>query len=136
MIDPLDGTTNFAHGFPFYSVSIAVERDGECIVGVVLDPVRDEIFTAARGEGAFLNGEPIHVSHSDARQIIDGHRVCLQHPGYTRIIISITSLASPSKPRGCDALVPPRWTFVMSLPGDSMVIGKCVSALGTWRQEL
>ncbi len=62
VIDPLDGTTNFAHGFPFYSVSIAVERDGECIVGVVLDPVRDEMFTAARGEGACLNGEPIHVS--------------------------------------------------------------------------
>ncbi|MBA2487266.1 MAG: inositol monophosphatase [Nitrospira sp.] len=62
IIDPLDGTTNFAHGFPFYSVSIGLEYDGECILGVVLDPVRHELFTAAIGQGAYMNGKPIHVS--------------------------------------------------------------------------
>lgn len=62
VIDPLDGTTNFAHGFPFYSVSIGLEHDGEGLLGVVLDPVRQELFTAQTGGGAFLNGTPIRVS--------------------------------------------------------------------------
>lgn len=62
IVDPLDGTTNFAHGFPFYSVSIGLECDGTCIVGVVLDPVRRELFTAAVGQGAYMNGERIRVS--------------------------------------------------------------------------
>lgn len=62
IIDPLDGTTNFAHGFPFYSVSIGLEYEGECIVGVVLDPMRRELFTGARGQGAYLNGERLRVS--------------------------------------------------------------------------
>ena len=62
IIDPLDGTTNFAHGYPFYCVSIAVEEAGEVRCGAVFDPVREEMFTAARGHGAFCNGEPLHVS--------------------------------------------------------------------------
>ena len=61
-VDPLDGTTNFAHGFPVYNVSIGVEKAGELIAGVVYDPTRDEMFSAERGSGAFLNGERIHVS--------------------------------------------------------------------------
>lgn len=66
IIDPLDGTTNFAHGFPFYSVSIGLEYGGECIVGVVLDPTRRELFTAVAGEGAYLNGERLRVSTSES----------------------------------------------------------------------
>ena len=62
IVDPLDGTTNFAHGFPFYSVSIGLECDGECIIGVVLDPVRRELFTGVMGQGAYLNGERLCVS--------------------------------------------------------------------------
>ena len=62
IIDPLDGTTNFAHGFPLYSVSVGVECDGELLVGVVYDPTRDELFTAERGRGARLNGRSIAVS--------------------------------------------------------------------------
>jgi myo-inositol-1(or 4)-monophosphatase len=61
-VDPLDGTTNFAHGFPVYNVTLGLERNGELIAGVIADPTRDEIFTAERGAGAFLNGKPIHVS--------------------------------------------------------------------------
>ncbi|MGH9715202.1 MAG: inositol monophosphatase family protein [Candidatus Acidiferrales bacterium] len=61
-VDPLDGTTNFAHGYPCFAVSLGLLEDGEPIVGVVLNPVYDELFTAARGEGAFLNNRPIHVS--------------------------------------------------------------------------
>ena len=62
LIDPLDGTTNFAHNYPFFCVSIGVERDGELDAGVVHDPVRGETFAAARGAGATLDGRPIHVS--------------------------------------------------------------------------
>lgn len=62
IIDPLDGTTNFAHGFPAYAVSIGVEYGGRCILGVVFDPTREELFVAEAGGGASLNGEPIQVS--------------------------------------------------------------------------
>ena len=62
IIDPLDGTTNFAHGFPWFAVSIALEVEGEIRVGVIYQPMLDEMFTAVRGEGAFLNGRPIRVS--------------------------------------------------------------------------
>jgi myo-inositol-1(or 4)-monophosphatase len=61
-IDPLDGTTNFAHGFPVFCVSMALEYKGNRIAGVVYDPTRNELFSAEQGSGAFLNGEPIHVS--------------------------------------------------------------------------
>ena len=64
-VDPLDGTTNFAHGYPCFAVSIGLSEDGEPIAGVVFNPVSDEFFTAARGEGAYLNGQPIHVSSID-----------------------------------------------------------------------
>ncbi len=62
IIDPLDGTTNFAHGYPMSCVSVAYEMEGELAVGVVYDPFRDELFTAIRGCGAYLNGQSIHVS--------------------------------------------------------------------------
>ena len=62
IIDPLDGTTNYIHGYPMFSVSIALEYMGEIIVGVVFDPLKDELFHAVKGEGAFLNNRPIHVS--------------------------------------------------------------------------
>jgi len=65
LIDPIDGTTNYAHAYPFFSISIALEVKGEVIAGLVYDPVKDEMFTAERGKGAFLNCEPISVSRSD-----------------------------------------------------------------------
>jgi myo-inositol-1(or 4)-monophosphatase len=73
-VDPLDGTTNFAHGYPVFCVSLALERQavearlagqrGQRIAGVVYDPTRDELFTAEQGKGAHLNGQPIHVSRA------------------------------------------------------------------------
>ncbi|MSR24156.1 MAG: inositol monophosphatase [Nitrospiraceae bacterium] len=64
IIDPLDGTTNFAHGFPAYAVSIGVEYQGRCVLGVVFDPTRQEMFVGEAGGGATLNGRPIHVSRT------------------------------------------------------------------------
>src|SRR6266849_443601 len=66
-VDPLDGTTNFAHGYPVFSVSMALEHrpagsDGKRVAGVVYDPTRNELFSAALGNGAQLNGAPIQVS--------------------------------------------------------------------------
>ncbi len=62
IIDPIDGTTNFAHDFPVYCVSVAMWENGKPIVGVVIEVNRNEEFTAVAGEGAWLNGEPIQVS--------------------------------------------------------------------------
>ncbi len=61
-VDPLDGTTNFAHGYPCFAVSIGLAEDGQPVAGAVFNPVSEEMFTAARGEGAYLNGKPIRVS--------------------------------------------------------------------------
>jgi myo-inositol-1(or 4)-monophosphatase len=61
-VDPLDGTTNFAHGFPMFCVSIGLEAEGNMILGVVYDPLRHELFEAQAGQGAFLNGERIQTS--------------------------------------------------------------------------
>lgn len=76
-VDPLDGTTNFAHGFPAFCVvlglehrpaGLAADADGEMIAGVVYDPLRNEMFSAERGKGAFLNGRAIHVSKTKTLQ--------------------------------------------------------------------
>jgi myo-inositol-1(or 4)-monophosphatase len=61
-VDPLDGTTNFAHAYPCFCVSIGLAEEGKPIAGAVFDPVADEMFTAVRGEGAYLNGKRIRVS--------------------------------------------------------------------------
>ncbi|WP_448380218.1 inositol monophosphatase family protein [Gloeomargarita sp.] len=63
-VDPLDGTTNFAHQYPFYSVSVALLFQGEPVVGVVLDPLRQDVFRAAQGLGATCNRQPIQVSRT------------------------------------------------------------------------
>ena len=66
IIDPLDGTTNFSHQLPIFSVSIAYSENGETKVGIVYCPVGDSLFTAIKGEGAFLNGTPMSVSQKDS----------------------------------------------------------------------
>ena len=63
-VDPLDGTTNFAHGFPLYNVTLGLERAGEVICGVIYDPTRDEMFAAERGSGAHLNNRRIKVTET------------------------------------------------------------------------
>ncbi len=65
IIDPLDGTTNYAHRVGIFSISLAFARQGEVLVGIVFDPVREELFTAVRGGGARLNGRPIRTSETD-----------------------------------------------------------------------
>jgi myo-inositol-1(or 4)-monophosphatase len=65
IIDPLDGTTNYAHGYPCFCVTIALEHQGEIVLGVTFDPTRDEVFAAEKGRGATLNNKPIFVTQTD-----------------------------------------------------------------------
>jgi myo-inositol-1(or 4)-monophosphatase len=65
IIDPLDGTTNFAHQYPFFCVSIGLELNGQLMCGAVYDPWRDEMFSAERGKGSFMNGKRLRVSDAD-----------------------------------------------------------------------
>ena len=68
IVDPIDGTTNFVHGFPFFSVSIALAHKGEVIVGVIYDPIRDELFVAEKGKGAYVHGNKMAVSSENNLQ--------------------------------------------------------------------
>ena len=62
IIDPLDGTTNFLHGLPHFAISIAMEEDGEILAGVIFDPIKDELFRAEKGQGAFMNDHRLRVA--------------------------------------------------------------------------
>jgi len=77
IVDPLDGTTNFAHGFPAFSVTLARLADGELEFGVTYDPLRDELFAARRGHGAWLNDRAIHVSKTP---MLDRALLCTGFP--------------------------------------------------------
>jgi myo-inositol-1(or 4)-monophosphatase len=67
-VDPLDGTTNFAHGYPVWNVTLALEKAGELVAGVIFDPSREELFAAEKGAGAFLNGRRLRVSKTSRVQ--------------------------------------------------------------------
>lgn len=80
-VDPLDGTTNFAHRYPCFCVSMALARKGELVLGVIYNPVYNELFAAARGEGATLNGKKIHCSKVDAMK---NSLLCTGFPNHDR----------------------------------------------------
>src|SRR5208282_4954916 len=80
-VDPLDGTTNFAHGYPCFCVSMALARESELLLGVIYNPIYNELFTAARGEGATFNGKKIHCSKIDA---LKNSLLCTGFPNHNR----------------------------------------------------
>lgn len=96
IIDPLDGTTNFLHGLPHWAVSIALEKDGEVVAGVVYDPIKDEIFYAEKGTGAFMTGRRLRVSsRSDLTEsliAVGGARVGARH--YQQYMAEIDAIMS------------------------------------------
>jgi myo-inositol-1(or 4)-monophosphatase len=96
VVDPIDGTTNFVHGFPFFSVSIALAHKGEVIVGVVYDPMRDELFVAEKGKGAYVRGRRTQVSEEQTL------RESLLATGFP----ADTNYSLPINMRGLQALVP------------------------------
>ena len=81
IVDPLDGTTNFLHGIPHFAISIALERDGTLVAGLIYNPANDEFFTAERGKGAFLNDRRIRVA---ARKRLADAVVCCALPHHGR----------------------------------------------------
>jgi myo-inositol-1(or 4)-monophosphatase len=80
-VDPLDGTTNFAHGYPCFCVSMALARKKELLLGVIYNPIYNELFTAARGEGATFNGKKIYCSRIDA---LNRSLLCTGFPNHNR----------------------------------------------------
>ncbi len=90
VFDPVDGTTNYAHGLPIFCSSLALEIDGEIAVGAVYDPTRRELFTAERGGGAWLNGRPLHVSAGN--MLLDSLLVTGFHYGIQRDPEELVSL--------------------------------------------
>src|SRR3982074_1456964 len=79
IVDPLDGTMNFLHGIPHFAISIALEREGAIVAGIVYNPINDELFTAEKGKGAFLNDQRLRVAAR--RRLADAVVACaLPHP--------------------------------------------------------
>lgn len=109
VIDPLDGTTNFLHGYPQYSVSIALKHKGKIEVGVVFDPLRDELFTAVKGSGAMLNNRRIKISNqADFSQALIGTGFPFKYPehldAYLKMFKAVTEKTSGIRRAGSAAL--------------------------------
>ena len=108
IIDPLDGTTNYAHGYPCFCVSIALEHEAELVLGVVYDPMRDEMFAAERGQGATLNDRKIRVSSVEE---LSGSLLCTgfpynvrERPDFAREFTNFTMIAQAVRRDGSAAL--------------------------------
>ncbi len=91
IVDPIDGTTNFVRGLNQSAISVALYRDGTPEYGVVLDPYKNELFSARRGEGAFLNGKPIHVSDRPLSKGIFGMGTAIYNREFEEQTISVTA---------------------------------------------
>jgi len=109
IVDPLDGTTNFLHGIPHFSISIALERDGEIVAGVIYEPIRDEMYWAEKGVGAYVNDRRLRVSAR--RQLGEavigtgmpfGARA--DYPGYTATLAALMGATSGVRRMGSAAL--------------------------------
>ena len=109
IVDPLDGTTNFLHGIPHFAISIGVEREGEIIAGVVYDPMRDEMFYAEKGFGAFVNDRRLRVS---ARQQLGDavigtgipYRERGDHPEYLKLLAQVMATTAGVRRMGAASL--------------------------------
>ncbi|GAB4197726.1 MAG: inositol monophosphatase family protein [Thalassobaculales bacterium] len=109
LIDPLDGTTNFLHGIPHFCIAIAAERAGEIIAGVVYDPVKDEMFWAERGQGAFLNDRRLRVSaRNQMREALVGTGAPFlgrgDHPQFLREAEAVLAVSAGIRRLGAAAL--------------------------------
>ncbi len=134
IVDPLDGTMNFLHGIPHFAISIGLEREGTIIAGVVYNPANDELFTAERGKGAFLNDQRLRVAAR--KRLADAVVACaLPHPGRGDVAARRATSTSPCRRRSrdCGGSAPPRSISPGSPPAVSMPIGSAAFRPGTWR---
>ena len=97
-VDPLDGTTNFLHGIPHFCISIGLEREGTIVAGVIYDPIKDEMFVAERGKGAYLNNRRMRVAAR--REMADAVAYCglphLGRPAHPRFLAELASVMAVS----------------------------------------
>jgi myo-inositol-1(or 4)-monophosphatase len=132
IVDPLDGTTNFLHGLPHFSISIALEVRGELVAGVIYDPIKDELFAAEKGAGAYLNDRRLRVSRrSDLANCLIGTGIpVLDWPGrdkgFARQLERVADHVAGIRRIGTAS--------PMSRPAASTVSGSTVSSPGTWRR--
>ncbi|HEV2676603.1 MAG TPA: inositol monophosphatase family protein [Aliidongia sp.] len=109
IVDPLDGTLNFLHGIPHFCISVALERDGEIVAGVVYEPLKDEEFWAEKGSGAFVSDRRIRVSgRRDLGQSVIGTGMPFRgkeaHPGYARTLNAVMAETAGVRRMGAAAL--------------------------------
>jgi len=107
VVDPLDGTANYAHRIPAFAVSIALYREGAVRLGAVYDPIRDELFAAEEGKGATLNGKPIHVSprgFADAIIGLEFGRKAIPRDRTARVLARLLDRALTARSTGSAAL--------------------------------
>ncbi len=134
VFDPIDGTTNYAHGLPIFCSSLAFEVDGEPVVAAIYDPNRRELFTAERGQGAWLNGAPLRVSAADhAHRFAARDGLSLRRPEGPRVRSWISSPPSSAAPAPCAGWDRPRSTWRMWRRGASTASGNAGSNRGTSR---
>src|SRR6478609_5644265 len=108
-VDPLDGTSNFLHGVPHFAVSVGLERDGQIVAGVIFDPIKDELFVAERGKGAYLNNRRLRVSgRQDMADALVGYGTPYlgrgSHPRLLREIGAVMAVAGGTRRMGSAAL--------------------------------
>lgn len=108
-IDPLDGTTNFLHGFPHFCLSVGLERDGQLVAGIIYEPLKDEMFIAERGKGAYLNNKRMRVaarSRFDEALVLCGipHLGRSHHPTFLRELTAVMERAGGIRRQGAAAL--------------------------------
>ena len=108
-VDPLDGTSNFLHGVPHFAISVGLEREGQIVAGVIFDPIKDELFVAERGKGAYLNNRRLRVSgRQDMADALVGYGTPYlgrgSHPRLLRELGAVMSVAGGTRRMGSAAL--------------------------------
>ncbi|SFM73450.1 myo-inositol-1(or 4)-monophosphatase [Methylobacterium pseudosasicola] len=108
-VDPLDGTSNFLHGVPHFAISVGLEREGQIVAGVIFDPIKDELFVAERGKGAYLNNRRLRVSgRQDMADALVGYGTPYlgrgSHPRLLREIGAVMAVAGGTRRMGSAAL--------------------------------
>lgn len=134
IVDPLDGTTNFLHGIPAFAVSIALERNGEIVAAVVFNPATDELYTAERGGGAFLNDRRLRVA---ARRVLSDCVIgcgvpALGKRNHGKFLVELRHVMG--EVAGIRRLGSPTLDLAYVAAGRSMVSGKLSLHPGTWRR--
>ncbi|MHC2103295.1 MULTISPECIES: inositol monophosphatase family protein [unclassified Methylobacterium] len=108
-VDPLDGTSNFLHGVPHFAISVGLEREGQIVAGVIFDPIKDELFVAERGKGAYLNNRRLRVSgRQDMADALVGYGTPYlgrgSHPRLLRELGAVMAVAGGTRRMGSAAL--------------------------------